>query len=137
VCTWTAPRRLDRHPALGVVALVGPGDDTKVLRLDLVSVDEPAGADLHPWSAHTDPGEPRALRIGHGAEEHQEEDILGRVYVCFLGGFASSKGKGGGEPDSSSAEPGGADAARRLCRARIRQKSRRRAATAVITHPRA
>lgn len=35
--------------------------------------------------------------IGLGAAEHREKDILGRVYEYFLGRFASSEGKGGGE----------------------------------------
>ncbi len=35
--------------------------------------------------------------IGLGAAEHREKDILGRVYEYFLGKFASSEGKGGGE----------------------------------------
>jgi type I restriction enzyme M protein len=35
--------------------------------------------------------------IGLGTAEHREKDILGRVYEYFLGRFASSEGKGGGE----------------------------------------
>jgi len=35
--------------------------------------------------------------IGLGSAEHREKDILGRVYEYFLGRFASSEGKGGGE----------------------------------------
>jgi type I restriction enzyme M protein len=35
--------------------------------------------------------------IGLGAAEHREKDVLGRVYEYFLGRFASSEGKGGGE----------------------------------------
>lgn len=35
--------------------------------------------------------------IGVGSAEHREKDILGRVYEYFLGRFASSEGKGGGE----------------------------------------
>jgi type I restriction enzyme M protein len=35
--------------------------------------------------------------IGLGAAEHREKDILGRVYEYFLGRFASTEGKGGGE----------------------------------------
>jgi type I restriction enzyme M protein len=35
--------------------------------------------------------------IGVGLTEHREKDILGRVYEYFLGRFASSEGKGGGE----------------------------------------
>ena len=35
--------------------------------------------------------------IGLGSPEHREKDILGRVYEYFLGRFASSHGKGGGE----------------------------------------
>ncbi len=35
--------------------------------------------------------------IGLGAAEHREKDLLGRVYEYFLGRFASSEGKGGGE----------------------------------------
>jgi type I restriction enzyme M protein len=35
--------------------------------------------------------------IGLGSAEHREKDILGRVYEYFLGQFASSEGKGGGE----------------------------------------
>ncbi len=35
--------------------------------------------------------------IGLGTAEHRENDILGRVYEYFLGKFASSEGKGGGE----------------------------------------
>jgi type I restriction enzyme M protein len=35
--------------------------------------------------------------IGLGSAEHRENDVLGRVYEYFLGRFASSEGKGGGE----------------------------------------
>jgi type I restriction enzyme M protein len=35
--------------------------------------------------------------IGLGDEESRSQDILGRVYEYFLGKFASSEGKGGGE----------------------------------------
>jgi type I restriction enzyme M protein len=35
--------------------------------------------------------------IGLGTAEHREKDVLGRVYEYFLGRFASSEGKGGGE----------------------------------------
>jgi type I restriction enzyme M protein len=35
--------------------------------------------------------------IGLGTAEHRERDVLGRVYEYFLGRFASSEGKGGGE----------------------------------------
>jgi len=35
--------------------------------------------------------------IGLGHEAGREEDLLGRVYEYFLGQFASSEGKGGGE----------------------------------------
>jgi type I restriction enzyme M protein len=35
--------------------------------------------------------------IGLGSAEHREKDVLGRVYEYFLGRFASSEGKGGGE----------------------------------------
>lgn len=35
--------------------------------------------------------------IGLGAAEHREMDLLGRVYEYFLGQFAASEGKGGGE----------------------------------------
>jgi type I restriction enzyme M protein len=35
--------------------------------------------------------------IGLSSAEHREKDILGRVYEYFLGRFASSEGKGGGE----------------------------------------
>ena len=35
--------------------------------------------------------------IGFGHEESRSKDILGRVYEYFLGQFASSEGKGGGE----------------------------------------
>ena len=36
-------------------------------------------------------------RLGLGAAEHREKDLLGRVYEYFLGRFASQEGKGGGE----------------------------------------
>jgi type I restriction enzyme M protein len=36
-------------------------------------------------------------RLGLGAAEHREKDLLGRVYEYFLGRFASKEGKGGGE----------------------------------------
>jgi type I restriction enzyme M protein len=35
--------------------------------------------------------------IGLNSAEHREKDVLGRVYEYFLGRFASSEGKGGGE----------------------------------------
>jgi len=35
--------------------------------------------------------------IGLGASGHREQDLLGRVYEYFLGQFAASEGKGGGE----------------------------------------
>lgn len=35
--------------------------------------------------------------LGLGGSEHKEKDLLGRVYEYFLGRFASSEGKGGGE----------------------------------------
>src|SRR5438105_9454170 len=35
--------------------------------------------------------------IGLGSSEHREKDVLGRVYEYFLGKFAASEGKGGGE----------------------------------------
>jgi type I restriction enzyme M protein len=35
--------------------------------------------------------------LGLGGTEHQEKDLLGRVYEYFLGKFASQEGKGGGE----------------------------------------
>jgi type I restriction enzyme M protein len=35
--------------------------------------------------------------LGLGGAEHQEKDLLGRVYEYFLGRFASQEGKGGGE----------------------------------------
>ncbi len=35
--------------------------------------------------------------IGLGTEEQREGDVLGRVYEYFLGQFAASEGKGGGE----------------------------------------
>lgn len=35
--------------------------------------------------------------IGLGAAEHRDKDVIGRVYEYFLGRFASSEGKGGGE----------------------------------------
>ncbi len=35
--------------------------------------------------------------IGLGAAQHRDRDVLGRVYEYFLGKFASSEGKGGGE----------------------------------------
>ncbi len=35
--------------------------------------------------------------IGLGSKEHRAKDVLGKVYEYFLGRFASSEGKGGGE----------------------------------------
>ncbi len=35
--------------------------------------------------------------IGLGTAQHRDRDVLGRVYEYFLGKFASSEGKGGGE----------------------------------------
>lgn len=35
--------------------------------------------------------------IGIGTSEHRQGDVLGRVYEYFLGQFAASEGKGGGE----------------------------------------
>ena len=35
--------------------------------------------------------------LGLGGAEHRQKDLLGRVYEYFLGRFASSEGKGGGE----------------------------------------
>jgi type I restriction enzyme M protein len=35
--------------------------------------------------------------IGLGAADHREKDVLGRVYEYFLGRFAASEGKSGGE----------------------------------------
>lgn len=35
--------------------------------------------------------------IGLGGKEHRAKDVLGKVYEYFLGRFASSEGKGGGE----------------------------------------
>jgi type I restriction enzyme M protein len=73
--------------------------------MDLIELDNPSLRGVLPKSYARPSLDVRRLGelvdlisgIGLGAAEHREKDILGRVYEYFLGRFASSEGKGGGE----------------------------------------
>ena len=73
--------------------------------MDLIEVDNPSLRGVLPKTYARPSLDVRRLGelvdlisgIGLGAAEHREKDILGRVYEYFLGRFASSEGKGGGE----------------------------------------
>jgi type I restriction enzyme M protein len=73
--------------------------------MDLIELDNPSLRGVLPKSYARPTLDVRRLGelvdlisgIGLGAAEHREKDILGRVYEYFLGRFASSEGKGGGE----------------------------------------
>ena len=73
--------------------------------MDLIEVDNPSLRGVLPKTYARPSLDVRRLgelvdlisSIGLGAAEHREKDILGRVYEYFLGRFASSEGKGGGE----------------------------------------
>ncbi|MFZ0226557.1 MAG: class I SAM-dependent DNA methyltransferase [Mycobacterium sp.] len=73
--------------------------------MDLIEVDNPSLRGVLPKTYARPSLDVRRLgelvdlisAIGLGSAEHREKDILGRVYEYFLGRFASSEGKGGGE----------------------------------------
>ncbi len=73
--------------------------------MDLIEVDNPSLRGVLPKTYARPSLDVRRLGelvdlisgIGLGAAEHREKDLLGRIYEYFLGRFASSEGKGGGE----------------------------------------
>ncbi len=73
--------------------------------MDLIEVDNPSLRGVLPKTYARPSLDVRRLGelvdlmsgVGLGSTEHREKDLLGRVYEYFLGKFASSEGKGGGE----------------------------------------
>jgi len=73
--------------------------------MDLVEVDNPSLRGVLPRSYARPSLDQRRLgelvdliaTIGVGSAENREKDVLGRVYEYFIGRFASTEGKGGGE----------------------------------------
>jgi type I restriction enzyme M protein len=73
--------------------------------MDLIEIDNPSLLGVLPKSYARPSLDARRLGelvdlisgIGLGSAEHRDKDILGRVYEYFLGRFASTEGKGGGE----------------------------------------